>query len=145
MVAAVPPLREKVVGISPEVEQIVLTALAKDPKQRFGSVQAFATALEQAASLRPGLAPTLYQHANPGQQEQPPQDAASVQAVQTPPIATPPPVSTAPPVREPARLAPQSDRPAYAAARPIQTPFYGISFIYMCLVTVLPSCFSLYF
>jgi eukaryotic-like serine/threonine-protein kinase len=44
-----PPLREKVPTISPDVEQVVLTALAKDPKQRFGSVQAFATALEQAS------------------------------------------------------------------------------------------------
>jgi serine/threonine protein kinase len=44
-----PPLREKVPAISPDVEQVVMTALAKDPKQRFGSVQAFATALEQAS------------------------------------------------------------------------------------------------
>ncbi len=44
-----PPLRQKVSTISPEVEQVVLTALAKDPHQRFASVQAFATALEQAS------------------------------------------------------------------------------------------------
>jgi eukaryotic-like serine/threonine-protein kinase len=44
-----PPLREKVPTISPDVEHVVLTALAKDPKNRFGSVQAFATALEQAS------------------------------------------------------------------------------------------------
>src|SRR5258708_18944476 len=39
----VPPqsLREKVPMISSEVEQVVLTALAKDPKQRFDSVRAF--------------------------------------------------------------------------------------------------------
>src|SRR5205085_2874656 len=43
-----PPLHEKAPTISPNVEQVVMTALAKDPKQRFGSVQAFATALEQA-------------------------------------------------------------------------------------------------
>lgn len=30
--------------ISPDVEQVVNTALAKDAKQRFGSVQAFANA-----------------------------------------------------------------------------------------------------
>jgi len=40
-----PSLREKVPTISPDVEQVVTTALAKDPKQRFGSVLAFATAL----------------------------------------------------------------------------------------------------
>ncbi len=48
-----PPLREKVPTIPPEVEQVVVTALAKDPKQRFGSVQAFATALEQASQPVP--------------------------------------------------------------------------------------------
>src|SRR5947208_724520 len=52
--ATVPPpsLCEKVPAISPDVEQVVLTALAKDPKQRFGSVLAFATALEQASQVK---------------------------------------------------------------------------------------------
>jgi serine/threonine protein kinase len=62
MMAPVPPLHEKVPSISPDVEQVIFTALAKDPTQRFGSVQAFATALEQASrSLQarfPTLAPT---------------------------------------------------------------------------------------
>ncbi len=44
-----PPLREKVPTIAPDVEHVVMTALAKDPKRRFGSVKAFATALEQAS------------------------------------------------------------------------------------------------
>jgi len=43
-----PPLHEKVPSISLDVERVVLTALAKDPQQRFSSVQAFANALEQA-------------------------------------------------------------------------------------------------
>jgi serine/threonine protein kinase len=43
------PLREKVPTILPDVEQVVMTALAKDQKQRFASVQAFAKALEQAS------------------------------------------------------------------------------------------------
>src|SRR5437588_4860176 len=43
-----PPLAEKVPTISLAVEQVVLTALEKDPHRRFGSIQAFATALEQA-------------------------------------------------------------------------------------------------
>lgn len=46
-----PSLREKVPTVSPVVEQVVLRALAKDPKQRFASVQAFADALEQASQL----------------------------------------------------------------------------------------------
>jgi serine/threonine protein kinase len=42
-------LCEKVPGLSIAVEQVVMTALAKDPKSRFGSMRAFATALEQAS------------------------------------------------------------------------------------------------
>jgi hypothetical protein len=38
------------------VEQVVLTALAKDPKQRFDSTQAFATALERAVKTAQALA-----------------------------------------------------------------------------------------
>src|SRR5579859_6431767 len=44
-----PPLRAKVPSISPAVEEVVMTALAKDANQRFGSVRAFAAALENAA------------------------------------------------------------------------------------------------
>src|SRR3989440_9811144 len=49
--SVVPPplLREKVPTIAPTVQEVVLTALAKDSKERFGSVQAFANALEQAS------------------------------------------------------------------------------------------------
>ncbi len=43
-----PSLREKIPTIPADVEQVVMTALAKDPQQRFGSVKAFANALEQA-------------------------------------------------------------------------------------------------
>jgi eukaryotic-like serine/threonine-protein kinase len=42
------PLREKVSTLAPVVEEVVLTVLAKDSHHRFGSVQAFAHALEQA-------------------------------------------------------------------------------------------------
>ena len=44
-----PLLQEKVPDLPLEVAQVVMTALAKDPKQRFSSVQSFATALEQAS------------------------------------------------------------------------------------------------
>jgi len=43
-----PSLCERNSTILPTVEQVVLRALSKDPQQRFESVQAFATALEQA-------------------------------------------------------------------------------------------------
>ncbi len=49
LTTAPPPLREKVPTISADVEQVVLTTLAKDPKARFANVQAFATALEEAS------------------------------------------------------------------------------------------------
>lgn len=48
-VAPPPPLSEKLPGISPDVEHVVMTAIAKDPQQRFGTVLAFAKALEQAS------------------------------------------------------------------------------------------------
>jgi serine/threonine protein kinase len=43
------PLREKIPDLAPAVEQVVLKALAKEPHQRFTSVQEFAEALEQAS------------------------------------------------------------------------------------------------
>ncbi len=54
---AVPPpsLRERLPMISPDVEQVVMTALAKDPKDRFGNVRAFAIALEQASKSYPDM------------------------------------------------------------------------------------------
>jgi serine/threonine protein kinase len=45
-----PPLHNKIPTITPEVEQIVMKALAKDPKQRFESISAFATSLELACA-----------------------------------------------------------------------------------------------
>jgi serine/threonine protein kinase len=44
-----PPLSSKIPGVSPDLEQVVMTALEKDPKKRFGSVREFASALEQAS------------------------------------------------------------------------------------------------
>src|SRR5207248_241329 len=43
------PLRERMLAIPAEVEQVVLRALAKDPKARFASVKDFAEALERAS------------------------------------------------------------------------------------------------
>lgn len=54
------PLRERNATILPAVEQVVLTALEKDPRVRFASVRAFATALSQASQPAQSmlLAPT---------------------------------------------------------------------------------------
>src|SRR6266852_2627048 len=54
-----PPLHERVATIPPELEQVVLRALAKDPKARFASVQDFAMAFERASQLAPGQAVPL--------------------------------------------------------------------------------------
>jgi serine/threonine protein kinase len=62
-----PSLRQRLPSLAPAVEEVVFTALAKDPQQRFGSVSAFANALEQAVNrasvlrppTQPGRAPTL--------------------------------------------------------------------------------------
>jgi len=51
--ASPPLLREKIPGVSAEVEQVVMRALAKEPQQRFASVQEFAAALEQASRREP--------------------------------------------------------------------------------------------
>jgi serine/threonine protein kinase len=50
--AAPPPLRQRVPTISQEVEQVVTRALAKDPKERFSTIQGFATALAEAVEGR---------------------------------------------------------------------------------------------
>ncbi|HZR43239.1 MAG TPA: serine/threonine-protein kinase, partial [Ktedonobacteraceae bacterium] len=52
MAASPTSLSQLVPRLNPIVERVVFTALAKDPKQRFGSIRAFATALEEAAGGR---------------------------------------------------------------------------------------------
>ena len=72
MFAQPPPLREKIPTISPDVEHVVARALTKDPHQRFISIQAFASALEQAYQseqatfVRPWPAPQIITPAPPG-------------------------------------------------------------------------------
>ncbi|GHO83748.1 serine/threonine-protein kinase [Dictyobacter formicarum] len=50
MMTPPPPLRQKVPTLPVEVEQVILRALAKDPNDRFGSIQLFATALQEASA-----------------------------------------------------------------------------------------------
>lgn len=47
MLAAPPPLHNRVPGLSSALEEVLFTALAKDPARRFPSVQAFAQAFAQ--------------------------------------------------------------------------------------------------
>src|SRR5229473_665853 len=48
-----PSLGEKIPTLSPAVEEVVMTALAKDPKSRYVNIKAFALALEQASQKAP--------------------------------------------------------------------------------------------
>lgn len=53
MMAPPPSLHDRVPTISTDVEEAVRVALAKDPRERFASVQAFAYALEQTCQATP--------------------------------------------------------------------------------------------
>ena len=53
MNAAPPSLREKVPSLAPDVEQVILTALAKDPRNRFTRIESFSRALVQAVQPKP--------------------------------------------------------------------------------------------
>ena len=53
--ASPPPLRRKVPSLPPSVEQVIQTALNKNPQLRFPSVLTFATALAQASEVSRGL------------------------------------------------------------------------------------------
>jgi serine/threonine protein kinase len=50
-----PPMREKVAALAPTIEQVVLRALAKDPRERFASTRDFASALKSACLAAPTL------------------------------------------------------------------------------------------
>jgi serine/threonine protein kinase len=56
---SVPPLCERAPLVSGEAEAVVMKALAKDLHQRFATVQAFATALEQASQSGKNQPPAL--------------------------------------------------------------------------------------
>ena len=55
-----PSLCEKVPDLPSEVEQVVMKSLAKNPEERFASVQAFANALEEASQPKPSPGTTLF-------------------------------------------------------------------------------------
>jgi WD40 repeat protein len=57
--ASPPPLCQKNLSIKPEVEEVVMMALAKDPHERFKRTIAFANALEQASGVGVDLLPAL--------------------------------------------------------------------------------------
>jgi serine/threonine protein kinase len=93
-----PPLCEKVPELPSSVEEVVLTALAKDPKERFRSVQAFANALELASQPEKPSVGVSGPTTSPLSPLSPPQvEEVSRQASQVPPIAAPLAVTVASP------------------------------------------------
>jgi len=125
-----PSLRERVPMLPAEVEQVVLRALAKDPKARFASVADFAEALERASQV--ALSPTMRLPSGQtpvGMAAAPPSSVVGVLASQagTPTEATPsadqaafpqlagspgslqPPADQVTPPRQPGEVAPAPD------------------------------------
>ena len=100
-----PPLREKLPTISPAIEQAVLIALAKDPKERFATVQAFANALEQAALLD-----------QPTQYARPSMPLAPASPLPTPPVT---------PAQPPTVVVPQSRLPGASLTPPVMPSVSG--------------------
>ncbi len=91
-----PPPQAHVPTLSAGVEQVVLTALAKAPQERFASVRAFATAFEQACQAS-GI-PRARPGAETGPAVPPPTAPAPTPATTPPPDKAPaPPVSPSPP------------------------------------------------
>lgn len=110
-----PSLRQKVPALSAEVEEVILIALAKEPRQRFGSIQAFATALEKASQAPQKPVGAAFEETVLPQPASPlPPTVLAAPAIATstdfktppaqtlePTVAAPPPVETPPSIRMP--------------------------------------------
>jgi eukaryotic-like serine/threonine-protein kinase len=125
------PLHEKVPTIPPDVEEVVMTALAKDPKQRFASEIAFARAFEQACNLTSSF-PSI--HPAPASIGQPAQVQEQAPIASIPPVASNAPVHTdkpshfqqpltPPPLPGAAGVLNQSQQPSLPSAQPAQPPY----------------------
>jgi serine/threonine protein kinase len=88
-----PSLLKQVPGLPPEVEQVLFKALAKDPRDRFVSVQAFIDALQQASASPTLLLPTPSTPMEPPTLLQPPPTTP----MEPPTLLQPPPHIPAPP------------------------------------------------
>ncbi|HEX6778959.1 MAG TPA: protein kinase [Ktedonobacterales bacterium] len=94
LVVPPPPLRDKMPSVPAAVEQVVLTALAKEPKERFGSMRAFANALEQASQIK-AIADFSTNFITPSQTSAPPGQATPLLSPQTPGGSPAPPTTPA--------------------------------------------------
>ncbi|HJT59575.1 MAG TPA: protein kinase [Ktedonobacteraceae bacterium] len=96
-----PPLHEKVPGISPTIEAVVEKALAKDPHDRYPSVQTLAAALDEAC------------------QHEQPTDSGPEPTVRRPGASSPDaPDASSAPTRYPAILPPSKVEPKEGASLP---------------------------
>ena len=123
------PLHEKVPGIPPAVEEVVMVALSKDFRQRFASVQAFANALEQACYSTPSFRPvSAYAPPTPVLPllSSPPSTDVNqpAQVQQQLPLTPTPPAPSIPPVMPSATLQPaQVQQPLASSPQPsVQQP-----------------------
>ncbi len=115
-----PPIHEKLPSVSPAVEEVVMTALAKDPHHRFASVRSFANALEQASKVMssfPGMGLLSQPPAVP------PSPANPAQSYQPPPASPDNPVSV-PPVQPEQPVTAQPAHPNYTETAPAAPPDY---------------------
>jgi serine/threonine protein kinase len=114
-----PSLRSKVATLSPELDQVILTALAKDPTQRFASVKAFATAFEQAISGPASPARSVQENAVPTPSDLP-RDAVPYSAPASSTTVTP--LGTTPVKSHQLSPTPRHVAPAHAAYSTMSTP-----------------------
>ena len=124
---APPPLHLKAPNIAPAVEYVILKALAKDPRDRFPSVQDFVSALEQAG--RPGSTATLQRVSGP---------------MPIPiPTPTPAPLSPMPQVEEDIPTV-QTQQPRWPkrSTQEIPVPLVGVEFSAPAGETVIPTVIS---
>jgi serine/threonine protein kinase len=129
-----PSLQGMVPLINTELDQVIMTALAKDPKQRFGSVQAFANALEQSSRLLLDIPHTVHSKSNipTGPASRPDPGNTPVQKTPEAVALTPPPLPKAESVSDSNMALPFQQPRGIAAAKaqpvfvPPQAPNYRV-------------------
>ncbi len=120
MLSPAPSLRAINPAITPAVEEVVLKALAKNPDERFASVQAFAQALDDASNKLPTILPL-----------QPAEDPE--ESIQTTRLSGLQGATTIPP----AQIPPTQALPTQAS--PAQTPLVHVPSVQVPPVAPLPS------
>lgn len=111
-----PSLRTRIPTLSPEVEQVVMRALARNPEQRYRLIGDFAVALEQAANRRVQDMPLILRgNGDMGARKYPP-TALAAEAMVASPQPKPAPVAPLPPtLRANVSLTPEPFRPLATA------------------------------